>query len=104
MVQGRSIMAGTVGVVCAIAVLGFIALSQSGTTSNGGSSLNQVGEFAGVQNTTHSSSAFGNAASLAPESPQSVENPRAISSVALLGGVSLLVGLGVAVFVSRRLG
>ena len=114
MVRGRSILAGIVGIVCAIAVLGFIALSQSvptfGPASNLGNLVSESSSSSQALSTqtteTHSSSnLFGSESPfLGSQSGQTIDNPMAMSAIALLGGISLLVSLGVAFLISRRLG
>lgn len=106
MVQGRSLLAGIVGIGCAIAVLTLMALSQAGlatyNTSSGTSSV-PAENLIGQNNTTPSLGAsFG--ASFAPASPQAVDSPTAIFSVALLAGIAILISAGTALIVSRRLG
>lgn len=128
MVQGRSIIAGIFGVICAIAILGLLGLTQAGAVFNpsalvshslvpsqSSSSLNSavVSSTTGTSSNntatsqgTASPSYFYGMAGLSPlrDSQQTIGSfPSTASSVLLLGVISLIVSLGVVFGVSRRL-
>jgi hypothetical protein len=113
MVHGRSVVAGVLGIVFAIAVLGFMSLSQFGLTltpsMNFGANPSAaiVTSTQGQSNqsafTASSSSIFPyGAIAPGPRSSQSIESPNAVFGAALLGVISLVVGLAAAFVVSRR--
>ena len=112
MIQERSVVAGILGTVCAIAVLGLIGLSQSGSIA-GLALVNQVAASSSTQGQSSQGlypSASSNTSNMheaqipGPSSTQSIESPNAMFGVAILGAISLAVGLGAAFVVSRRAG
>jgi hypothetical protein len=108
MIQGRRVLAGIVGVVCAIAVLSFMALLQAApvlyNTNSGTYAGPDLESVISHNNTSRSPSLRSSyPPSIGPVASQAIDSPAAIASVALLAGISILVSAGLAVIVSRRL-
>lgn len=108
MVEGRSLVAGILGIVCAIAVLGFMGL-QAGPIA-GPALANQAAVTSSTQVQSNQSVVPGPPYSAnpqgvqipSPSSAQSIESPNAIFGAAFLGAISLAISLCVAFLVARR--
>jgi hypothetical protein len=114
MIQKRSLAAGLIGVVCAVAVLGSLSLFQFGTLYAPAAPANyNVAEPRSATQTQGNQSIvpgsnYGNNQNvgpvLSPLASQSIENPNSLIGVALLGAISLAIGIGMSFVISRRLG
>jgi hypothetical protein len=107
----RAILAGILGMVSALLVLGLVGLSQSTPTfapaalnSNfASSSVASQGE--NNHSITSSQTVSPNlpeGARLNPESSQSIQSPMAFIGIIVLGGISLVVGAAAAFLISRK--
>jgi hypothetical protein len=126
MVQGKSVVAGVFGVICAVAILGLMVLVQGGgilfspslvasnntpsasPSSSGGQYVMETNNnSASNSNESPGASSFGT--SLGPAGPssnsaQTIGSPiLSVGNIVLLGIVSLIVSLGVVLVISRRL-
>ncbi|MDH2900300.1 MAG: hypothetical protein PXY39_04965 [archaeon] len=109
MVEGKSLVAGILGIVCAIAVLGFMGLPQAGPIA-GPALANQAAVTSSAQTQSRQSVVPGPSYSANPQgaqipnpsSAQSIESPNAIFGAAFLGAISLAISLCAAFLVSRR--
>lgn len=109
MVEGKSLVSGILGIVCAIAVLGLMGLPQAGPIA-GPALANQAAVTSITQTQSNQSIVPGSSfnANLqgaqipSPSSPQSIESPNAIFGAAFLAAISIAISLGAAFLVSRR--
>lgn len=119
MVQGRSVIAGVLGVICAVAILALLTLTQVGAVFGPAiamvpSNSSTASAAEAIVSSNNSSATYAKVTPSvpnlmarigpSPSSEQTIGSPSlSISNILLLGVVSLVISLGVVFVVSRRL-